>query len=371
MVAVRHERSVRARVTAEPSFREELRAWLRQAPWYATSAFVHGAALLALHLFFAVPRTEGISPGLAATVDLRPPRLDEDAIEVPDPEALRPEPIAEPPLPDEDEEIDPGEPPPVPELAPPGIGAEGATRIPKLELSTPLRGGVDDAHGRAAEGVARGLGNGLGALRGIAADRIVVRRGEFDHIEKVLALYDVPCRVVDDEGFRRLALRPDGVVFLNCDRRPAFFDPEPLRAFVRAGGWLMTTDWALRPYLTECFPELVEESDVRMTGRHRVVPVEAAAPGNPLLAGVFRPRHRTLVWLEDETIFFRLVARSGATLLLRSPAIPTRAVAFVAPVGKGRVCHMLTHFWQEDGNLEGLQATHRLILNFLLARLAR
>ena len=36
--------------------------------------------------------------------------------------------------------------------------------------------------------------------------------------------------------------------------------------------------------------------------------------------------------------------------------------------GRGRVLHLLGHFYQEDGNRAGVVAMHRLIVNFLMER---
>ena len=38
------------------------------------------------------------------------------------------------------------------------------------------------------------------------------------------------------------------------------------------------------------------------------------------------------------------------------------------PSRKGRVVHMLGHFFQKDGNRAGVVGMHRLILNFLLEK---
>ena len=63
------------------------------------------------------------------------------------------------------------------------------------------------------------------------------------------------------------------------------------------------------------------------------------------------------------------------TVLIESPISRTCTVATprwpsTFQYGRGRVLHVMGHYYQEAGNLAGTVSAHRLALNFVLMRLA-
>ncbi|MFQ5844947.1 MAG: hypothetical protein ACE5JG_08165, partial [Planctomycetota bacterium] len=201
--------------------------------------------------------------------DLEPepePELGPDAPPEPEPEAAGDE--LEDPETDQPNPEQPAVDIPPPEIVPPVDGISGASRrswehirrpavtIPKKQ--PPVRGAVQEAHRRARKYVGR-LG---GAPRGVALGALVVVQGQHDHMENILRLYRLPFTLVTQARLAtRSRLHPGQILFVNCGqtepklrRRLA----KKVRRFVEAGGWLMTTDWAIEPYITEGFPRKVK-----------------------------------------------------------------------------------------------------------------
>jgi len=93
-----------------------------------------------------------------------------------------------------------------------------------------------------------------------AADMIVVS-GSYEHIEQVLDSSDTPYTLVQPEMIDKAKLRPDQVVFINCPGNLNKKGLRKLESFVRAGGFLFTTDWALRHVIETAFPGFLAFND--------------------------------------------------------------------------------------------------------------
>ena len=155
-----------------------------------------------------------------------------------------------------------------------------------------------------------------------------------------------------------------------ASRRPKLgADEKKMRAFVEAGGWVMTSDWALDPFLTEAFPDLARVVRPPRHQPHIVVDVEAVVPRHPLLKKVLARSRKTVWWLEETSTHFR-VDRRKVEVLITSKDMKREygqsVIAFQATRGRGRVVHVLGHFYQERGNLEGVAGMQRMVLNFIL-----
>lgn len=338
---------------------------LRRAPWYGISLAIHLLLLLVLSLVAVERRRTAASPRLTVRLDEGEAPVERRLEYEPDLAIESPEEV----MPEDDEPAAEAPAAPASDDRPPALDPPDLShRIPRIGLSgTPIRGDIESAQKEAARAA-----GGAGGLAGLSPDRILVRasaRG-LDSIEDILALHGIPHTVVKSLRGRRLS--PRQVLFLNCDQRPLGFDPAELRAFVRAGGWVMSSDWGLDHFLAPAFPELVRVTPPRKPqNRDVVVAIRPAAKGHFLLEGVFPARGEDVRWwLEPVSSFFR-VDPERVDVLVESDELGERfgssAVAFTARVGEGRVAHVLGHFYQQQGNMEGLTGMHRLLLNFLRA----
>ena len=178
------------------------------------------------------------------------------------------------------------------------------------------------------------------------ADVIVVR-GQYDRIEEVFESAGTPYTLLNPEDLRRTALRPDQIVFVNC---PGVLPSAALRnltGFVEAGGFLFTTDWALRHVLEAAFPGFVSYNQ-RPT-RDEVVRVGLEDMQDPFLASILGPEDDPQWWLENSSYPIRILDPERVSVLVTSKDIEDRygeAPVFVSfEYGQGRVYHMISHFY--------------------------
>ncbi len=176
---------------------------------------------------------------------------------------------------------------------------------------------------------------------------VVVVEGSYDRIQDVLEMAGMPFTLVNPERFEKSNLRPDQIVFVNC---PGNLSPTGLRkleAFVREGGFIFTTDWALRNVLEPAFPGFVEFND-RPTG-DEVVRIELLDREDPMLKTVLDANDDPQWWLEASSYPIRVLAKEKVKVLIRSKDIEQRhgesPVLITFNYGEGTVYHMISHFY--------------------------
>lgn len=374
-------------------FGRELRAMLAHAPWYGISLVTHVLALMVLHLLtlHAVRENDEVHLRAVASQDLPSAESMEADKLAPEFEELRPAPAplememqgarldesADAPVVFDPNRVD---------AQPTVTGLQGPVsgrltrplRTPTLvqDAGTRLdRGNLDGEQKGARTAVERGLGNGLGHLRGLPPDRIVVLAGEFDHMEKVLVLYGIPHTVVTREQFRSQRYPHAVMLCINCDQLPPPLQrtalAQAVRRFVADGGWLITSDWAVDPYLLSGWPQHVTEVVAKKREQPDTVVGVRPQHTSPLLEGVFHPRARAEWWLENSSLMVEVNPKLVDVLIVSDDMkqrYGASAVAFTWRQDQGRVLHLLGHFYQKDGNRSGLVAMHRLTLNYLVER---
>ena len=178
------------------------------------------------------------------------------------------------------------------------------------------------------------------------ADVIVVR-GQYDRIEDVFERSGTPYTLLNPDDLSRTALRPDQIVFVNC---PGVLPTAALRrvtSFVEAGGFLFTTDWALRHVLEVAFPGYVAYNQ-RPT-RDDVVRVGIVEAQDPFLASILGPEDDPQWWLENSSYPIQVLDPAQVRILVTSKDIEDRygeAPVFITfEYGQGRVYHMISHFY--------------------------
>jgi hypothetical protein len=187
----------------------------------------------------------------------------------------------------------------------------------------------------------------LRELEDLSAADIIVTRGQYDHIEQVFSHGGIPCTTVDPGSIDSAELRPDQVMFVNCAGN---FTPPGLRKlhqFVHEGGFLFTTDWALKNVLEPAFPGFVEYNE-RPTA-DAVVRVEILSADDPFLSSILGPGDDPQWWLEGSSYPIRVLDPEKVQVLVKSKELEEKwgeAPVFVTfPFGAGRVYHMISHFY--------------------------
>jgi hypothetical protein len=176
-------------------------------------------------------------------------------------------------------------------------------------------------------------------LQAIDASQVVVVRGQYDRVEDVLAIMEIPHRVIDEAAVARAEFHPRQMVIVN---RPGAIQERGvavLKEFVAAGGHLFTTDWALKHMLERAFPGVVAHNG-RQTG-DEVVRIEVRDARNPYVAGVFHEGDDPLWWLESSSYPIRVLAPEAVSVLIASRELEARhgeaPVAVSFPFGQGEV----------------------------------
>jgi len=187
----------------------------------------------------------------------------------------------------------------------------------------------------------------LKELEDLKAADIIVTAGQYDHIEDVFGQGGIPCTRVEPRQIDRAELRSDQVIFVNCPGHFSATGLRKLRQFVEEGGFLFTTDWALKHVLETAFPGWVE-----YTGRPTaddVVRVEFVDREDPFLASIIGPNDDPQWWLEGSSYPIRVLDREKVKVLVTSKELAEKwgepAVFVTFEVGEGRVYHMISHFY--------------------------
>lgn len=198
----------------------------------------------------------------------------------------------------------------------------------------------------------RGL---LGAMR---QSDIVVVRGGMDHAENVLSTLDVRHRAIEPGSLGAMALNPRQLLMVNCPGRLTKRGMQRVEAFVRDGGTLFTTDWALQNLLEPLFPGMV--SRTRRTTADEVVRLDAPHARRMFRHGILSRDSDPVWWLETASYPIRVLSRR-VKVLLRSDELKASyrngAVLVRFPHGAGEVYHMISHFYLQ--RVEARTGRHR------------
>jgi hypothetical protein len=193
-------------------------------------------------------------------------------------------------------------------------------------------------------------------LRETRSSEIVVVRGHYDHIERVLRATGVPHLVVAPERVERLDWSELQVLMISC---PGAMSPEAVSrvaAWVRGGGYLVTTDWALKHVVEPAFPGTVRHNGAQTADC--VVRVElSGAADDPLLAGFLEDGREPLWWLEGSSYPIEVLDPARVRVLIRSREVGAQwgaePVVVTFEEGQGTVLHMLSHLYLQRSDVRG------------------
>lgn len=192
-----------------------------------------------------------------------------------------------------------------------------------------------------------------GCLVRIRKSDLLVVRGAYDHVEWVLRDVGVPFSEVAPERFERASLRGVEAVLVNCPGRIGERGVRRLRDFVGEGGLLFTTDWSVLHVLEPAFPGTLRYT--RRPTRDDVVSIRALDPGHLFLKHVLTGNDRHLWWLENRSYPFEVLDRRRVEVLIDSEEMErkygARPVAATFRHGRGRVVHIVSHFYLQRAEL--------------------
>jgi hypothetical protein len=200
----------------------------------------------------------------------------------------------------------------------------------------------------------------LKRIRRAAAADVIVVQGTFDRVEDVLRAVKVkhvviPARLVD-----RVPLMSLQTVMVNCPGELSAKAIAKLRRFVKTGGYLVTTDWALAA-LEKITPGFVSRGG-RNT-RNDVVRVHVHDGADPVLSHVLASQDHPRWWLEAGSYPIRILDRKRVKVLISSKEMAERyghsPVAVTFRYDDGRVLHMTSHFYLQQAKMKAAREKAR------------
>lgn len=190
----------------------------------------------------------------------------------------------------------------------------------------------------------------LQILNAVAGKSIVVVRGSMDHIEQVLEAARIRHTLISPEEVAAYDFNADMIVMVNCPGRIPTKGVERIGRFVRAGGLLYTTDWALLNLVQKAFPRTIVHNG-KSTGDH-VTPVQVVEKDDNLMTKMLLKKDaEPQWWLEGGSYPIKIVDKTRVRVLASSREMGNKYDG--APVvvrfrwDDGEVIHVVSHFYRQ------------------------
>ena len=176
---------------------------------------------------------------------------------------------------------------------------------------------------------------------------VIVSIGVHDYIEQVFNGIGLKHNLINTQQFEKIDLDPDKIIFINCPGNVTSKGLRNLVTFVEKGGFLFTTDWALRHVIEPGFPGYIKYNN-RPTN-DEVVRVDILAEEDPFLQSLIGPNDDPQWWLEGSSYPIEILNHKEVDILIKSKEIEKKygesAVFVTFDYGKGKVYHMISHFY--------------------------
>ena len=195
--------------------------------------------------------------------------------------------------------------------------------------------------------------NDLKLIRQAGAADVVVVKGSYDRVQEVLRAVKVKHVVIPPRLLSRVPLMSLQTLMINCPGHLPAAAHKKVRRFVKTGGYLVTTDWALAT-VQKMFPGTIARGS-RNT-KNDVVRVHVHSGASALVGQLTRmgkaaPRW----WLEASSYPIRILDKKRVKVLISSKEMLKkyghRAIAVTFRHDDGRVMHMTSHFYLQQAKL--------------------
>lgn len=178
-----------------------------------------------------------------------------------------------------------------------------------------------------------------------APESVICVKGHWDDSSKTLDKFQIPHVKIGSGKLASTNLANTRVVIVDCAGAINNAGKQNLQNFVKSGGYLLSTDWALDGFLTATFPNKIQWNK----GMNRRDIVDATAfDTDPVL---FNHAVTNAYWkLDQDSHLIHLEPSANVRVLAKSRQLiqddPDRAgiLAVVFPFGRGFVMHMTGHF---------------------------
>jgi hypothetical protein len=181
----------------------------------------------------------------------------------------------------------------------------------------------------------------------LGQSEVIVSIGVHDYIEQVFNGIGLKHNLINPQQFEKIDLDPDKIIFINCPGSVTSKGLRNLVTFVEKGGFLFTTDWALRHVIEPGFPGYIKYNN-RPTN-DEVVRVDILAEEDPFLQSLIGPNDDPQWWLEGSSYPIEILNHKEVDILIKSKEIEKKygesAVFVTFDYGKGKIYHMISHFY--------------------------
>ena len=181
----------------------------------------------------------------------------------------------------------------------------------------------------------------------LGQSEVIVSTGVHDNIEQVFNGIGLKHYLINPQQFEKIDLDPDQIIFINCPGNVTSKGLRNLVTFVEKGGFLFTTDWALRHVIEPGFPGYIKYNN-RPTN-DEVVRVDILAEEDPFLQSLIGPNDDPQWWLEGSSYPIEILNHKEVDILIKSKEIEKKygesAVFVTFDYGKGKIYHMISHFY--------------------------
>ncbi|MFW9900568.1 MAG: hypothetical protein ACFFDY_04700 [Candidatus Thorarchaeota archaeon] len=190
-------------------------------------------------------------------------------------------------------------------------------------------------------------------LRKVKESSIIIVAGAYDKIELVLEMIKVPFILIEPLELSQIELRADQILIINCPGNVNDDALPKIKEFVKNGGFLFTTDWALLNILEKIFPRYLKYNQ-RPTGDD-CVRVEILDKSNKFLEGLFDEKSDPIWWLESSSYPIQILDKSQVKLLIVSKEMQEKygeaPIVITFEYGEGTVLHMTSHYYLQRAEL--------------------
>ena len=216
--------------------------------------------------------------------------------------------------------------------------------------------------------------------------KIIAVSGRYEKPKKVIEhMYASVKKVIREKEIMKEDLSLYDVVLIGCPGSdiPNASHPK-VRDFVMNGGWLITTDWAIRSIIENIFPGYIRWNHKKTADA--VVACQIIEPNHPFLEGVLSEIQQSKWqkqsvkktkksefrwWLETRSFPIQIINHQSVRVLIGSWEIQNKwgesPVLVEFDYGKmgGRVIHMISHTHLQKGGAKGKYASALILTNIL------
>ncbi|MEE9377937.1 MAG: hypothetical protein V3V33_07870 [Candidatus Lokiarchaeia archaeon] len=216
--------------------------------------------------------------------------------------------------------------------------------------------------------------------------KILAVSGRYEKPKKVIEyMYASLKKVIKEKEIMKEDLNQYDVVLIGCPGSDIPYAAHlKVRDFVMNGGWLITTDWALRSIIENIFPGFLRWNKAKTADA--VVACQINEPNHPFLEGVISEIQQSKWqkqsakntkksefrwWLETRSFPIQILNHQAVKVLIGSWELQDKwgesPVLVEFDYGKkgGKIIHMISHTHLQKGSAKGKYASALILTNIL------